>query len=64
MNKSTFNIEEYYSLLSSKLLDSGLIIGYKDYIQLNLYLMLKVLPLHSITLLMLIPSMLFIVLPT
>jgi hypothetical protein len=31
MNKITFNSEEYYSLLSSKLLDSGLIIGYKDY---------------------------------
>lgn len=31
MNKITFNSEEYYNLLSSKLLDSGLIIGYKDY---------------------------------
>ena len=31
MNKITFNSEEYYSLLSSKLLDSGVIIGYKDY---------------------------------
>ena len=31
MNKITFNSDEYYNLLSSKLLDSGLIIGYRDY---------------------------------
>ena len=31
MNKITFNSDEYYNLLSAKLLDSGLIIGYKDY---------------------------------
>ena len=30
-SKITFNSEEYYSLLASKLLDGGLIIGYKDY---------------------------------
>ena len=64
ISQITFNSEEYYSLLSPKLLDSGLTIGYEDYHTTKSSSYAKSAAITFITLLMLILLMLFILLPT